>query len=155
MKNRTFLVILGIVLLVGCRPKGILSSKQMEDIFVDLHTSDAILQEAGYNYGHEEEVRAYYLALLEQHGTTQAQFDSSLVWYTAHPPISDKIYPKVIERLQAQSDASQRLLDAASSSASKPAEQWIKECQYGADWLYWQKKHEKKTQKFVYVEKLL
>ncbi|MCQ2311219.1 MAG: DUF4296 domain-containing protein [Paludibacteraceae bacterium] len=96
--------LLVVVLLVGCRPRGVLSPKQMEDLFVDLHTADGILQEAGYNYGHDEALRGYYEAVLEEHGVTQAQFDSSLVWYTANPTIFDKIYPKVINRLQEQLD---------------------------------------------------
>ncbi len=77
----------------------------MEDIFVDLHTADGILQESGYDYGHDEELRGYYQIVLDKHGTTQAQFDSSLVWYTTHPTIFDKIYPKVLDRLQAPLDA--------------------------------------------------
>ncbi|MCQ2311526.1 MAG: DUF4296 domain-containing protein [Paludibacteraceae bacterium] len=93
-----------ICLLPGCRPRNVLSPQQMEDIFVDLHTADGVLQELGYNYGHDEELRGYYQSVLRQHGTTQAQFDSSLVWYTAHPAIFDKIYPKVLERLQQQVD---------------------------------------------------
>ena len=42
--------------------------------------------------------------MLEKHGTTQAEFDSSLVWYTAHPQLFDKIYPKVIARLSAEEE---------------------------------------------------
>jgi len=102
--------------LTACRPKGILSTRQMEDILVDLHTSEGVLQVAGYNYGHDEAYRGYCLTILKQHGITQAQFDSSLVWYTAHPTIFDKIYPKVIDRLQAQHDA------YADSIAALPAE---------------------------------
>lgn len=139
----------------SCRPKGILSSQQMEDILVDLHTAEGMLQEAGYNYGHDEDVRGYYLAVLKQHKTTQAQFDTSLVWYTANPTIFDKIYPKVIERLEAQANAYQAWMDATDNNCTKSSEQWEEEMQYGLKWLYWQKKYEKKRTKFVYVEKLL
>ena len=47
------------------------------------------------------EVRSiYYAQVLEAHGITQAQFDSSLVWYTAHPQLFDKIYPRVMRNLE-------------------------------------------------------
>jgi len=155
MKNRFVILLLVVLVIAGCRPRGILSSKQMEDIFVDLHTTDAILQQMGYNFGHDEELRAYYLAVLAEHNTTQAQFDSSLIWYTANPTIFDKIYPKVIERLEAQANAYQKWVDAASQVSLKPTEKWLEECQNGLDWLYWQKKYEKKRDKFAYVKKML
>ena len=84
----------------SCRPKGILHSWEMRKLLVDLHKTDALLQMAGLQFGHEEEKRIYYVQVLEQHGVTQAQFDSSLVWYTAHPQLFDKIYPKVLADLK-------------------------------------------------------
>ena len=67
---------------------------------VDLHKTDAILQLNGMAYGHEEEKAIYYSIVLSKHGITQAQFDSSLVWYTAHPQLFDKIYPRVMAELK-------------------------------------------------------
>ncbi len=92
-------------LLVGCRPKGILHSWEMRAVIVDLHKTDALLQECGLQYGHTEEVNIYYAQVLEKHGVTQAEFDSSLVWYTAHPQLFDKIYPKVVAQLTAEREA--------------------------------------------------
>ena len=87
------------VLLTGCRPRGILSSRQMRSVLVDLHKTDALLQVHGLQHGHDFEEDRYYAAVLEEHGITQAQFDSSLVWYTHHPQLFDKIYPKVLNDL--------------------------------------------------------
>jgi hypothetical protein len=92
-------------ILSGCRPKGILHSWEMRDIMVDLHKTDALLQVSGLQYGHDEAANSYYAAVLEQHGVTQAQFDSSLVWYTAHPQLFDKIYPKVLAQLEKEKNA--------------------------------------------------
>lgn len=72
---------------------------------VDLHKTDAILQLSGFSTGHEEEKDLYYAQVLEKHGVTQAQFDSSLVWYTAHPLLFDKIYPRVLAQLEAEEEA--------------------------------------------------
>ena len=79
------------VAMLGCRPRGILSNKEMRDVLYDLHRVDGALQTAGYNYGHTQEVAAYYKSVLDKHGVTQAQFDSSLVWFTDNPQIFNKI----------------------------------------------------------------
>jgi len=150
-------VILVSVILVsvtGCRPRGVLSSKQMEDILVDMHTTDGILQEAGYSYGHDEAVRGYYLTLLEHHGVTQAQFDSSLVWYTANPTIFDKIYPKVIDRLQAQYDTYRTRMEQAEKSTQLSVGEWLQLCQKGYEIALMPQKSEKNTQKFAQFKKL-
>ena len=68
-------------------------------MLVDLHKTDAMLQLSGLQYGHDEAANIYYAMTLERHGVTQAQFDSSLVWYTAHPLLFNKIYPKVLKEL--------------------------------------------------------
>lgn len=109
------------VAIVGCRPKGVLSNKKMRDVLYDLHRADAAIQVAGYNYSHDQEVAAYYKNVLDKHGITQAEFDSSLVWYTDNPQIFNKIYPKVIERLDAdyelQKEIRERNLKEKRSSA--------------------------------------
>lgn len=99
---RVMMVVLGVLLLTGCRPRNVLSIEKMEEMIYQLHRAEAILYTKGYTYGHDEVLNAYYSALLEQHGVTQAQWDSSLVWYTDHPLLFDKMYPKVLERLQTE-----------------------------------------------------
>jgi len=153
MRYKIAILLTGVLVLAGCRPQGVLSSKQMENILVDLHTAEGMIQQAGYNYGHEEDQRAYFLSILHAHHTTQAQFDSSLVWYTANPTIFDKIYPKVIERLEAQQMNYQKYMEAVDMSTSKSLDQWLKETQYGPDWLFIRKKYEKNDIKFVYIKK--
>ena len=93
-----------IVVLSGCRPREVLSSRQMRRILVDLHKTDAVLQANGLQHGHDAQEDACYALVLERHGVTQAQFDSSLVWYTNHPQIFDKIYPKVVADLEKEKE---------------------------------------------------
>lgn len=97
--------------LAGCRPKGVLSSREMRDVLYDLHRADGAIQVSGYNYSHDEELAACYKSVLDKHGITQAQFDSSLVWYTDNPQIFNKIYPKVVARLEADLATEQALRD--------------------------------------------
>lgn len=105
IKYQAVLLLIAAMCLIGCRPRGILSSRQMRAVMVDLHKTDALLQVSGLQYGHNEAEDIYYAMVLEQHGITQAQFDTSLVWYTAHPQLFDKIYPKVLAQLAAERDA--------------------------------------------------
>lgn len=73
----------------------------MREVLYDLHRTDAAIQVAGYNYGHNETLGKYYYTTLQKHGITQEQFDSSLVWYTDNPNRFRTIYPRVISRLEA------------------------------------------------------
>jgi len=89
-------------LFAGCRPKGILRSGEMRDILIDLHKTDGMIQVAGLSSSETGVRDAYYAEVLDKHGVTQAEFDSSLVWYTAHPQFFNKIYPKVMQALEAE-----------------------------------------------------
>lgn len=97
---------LSIILLAAClsgctvRPRGVLSGRKMEQVLYDLHRADGILQVSGDYYHKDNAVNPYYLSVMEKNGITQAQFDSSLVWYTDNPQIFNKIYPRVIRRLE-------------------------------------------------------
>ena len=96
----------------GCRPRSVLSNREMRDVLYDMHRADAAIQVAGYNYAHDIEVAGYYKNVLDKYGITQAQFDSSLVWYTNNPQIFNKIYPKVLERLEADFECEKQLREA-------------------------------------------
>lgn len=95
-------VLCALIAMTACRPKGVLSSSAMKEVLEDLHKTEAMLQTAGLKPSDQEIKSIYYAQVLERHAVTQAEFDSSLVWYTAHPQLFDKIYPKVIADLQAE-----------------------------------------------------
>ena len=93
------------VLMTACRPSNVLDEATMENLLHDMHRIEGILYEEGYSIDKTDEIAAYYSVLLSKYGVTQAQFDSSLVWYTDHPTRFDKIYPRILERLQAEREA--------------------------------------------------
>lgn len=105
MKKPIYICILLACALVGCRPHDILSRRQMQAVLIDLHKTEAVMQVSGYStFAYADvESKAYYITL-QKHNLTQAQFDSSLVWYTKHPQLFDKIYPKIITQLEAERD---------------------------------------------------
>ena len=95
-------VLLVCVAMLGCRPRGVLSNREMREVLYDLHRADGAIQVAGY-----------YKNVLDKHGITQAEFDSSLVWFTDNPQIFNKIYPKVIARLETDLEVEKQIRDAA------------------------------------------
>ena len=105
-------VLLVCVAMLGCRPRGVLSNREMRDVLYDLHRTDGAVQVAGYNYSHDQELAGYYKNVLDKHGITQAEFDSSLVWFTDNPQIFNKIYPKVIEMLEADIQVEEQIREA-------------------------------------------
>lgn len=98
---RFFLGLGFILLLNACEghPRGILSQSDMTDVLTDLHKLDGCLYEKGYQYGHFDDKAPYYNFVLNKHGITEAQFDSSLVWYTKNPKQFEEIYTNVLTQL--------------------------------------------------------
>ena len=69
--------------LIGCkpkRPKGILSEGKMEKVMVDYHLAQGMAEVS--NEGDMEATRYKYIqAVFKKHHITEAEFDSSLVYY--------------------------------------------------------------------------
>lgn len=98
MKQNKIILFAILMLFAACttKPDEVIPSRKMTRVLVDLHKAEGAIQNLGYNYGHDETVRQLYVATLEHHNVTQAQFDSSLVWYTDHPKIFNRIYMRVV-----------------------------------------------------------
>src|ERR1035437_454856 len=88
------------LLLSSCgRPKGVLNERQMAYVLTEMHKTDAAMGERGITYGRYKEKAPYYKYIFKKYDISQAQFDSSLVWYTKNPRIFDNIYEKVLTNL--------------------------------------------------------
>ena len=96
------ILLMSTLALSSCRGDGVLSSHKMVVVLTDLHRMDGMLQVKNYKYGADTDEAAYYDAVLNKHNVTRAEFDSSLVWYTQHPQRFNKLYPRVISRLEAE-----------------------------------------------------
>ena len=157
IKHQTSNILILLILaagLVACRPKGILHSWEMRDVIVDLHKTDALMQVTGISSNNKEVRSIYYAQVLQEHGITQAEFDSSLVWYTAHPQLFDKIYPRVLAQLDKEEAAFLKAHPELEST--EPMEQthepvpvftrteldsvlWVTQHGYDNSWEYWQR----------------
>ena len=96
------IILLGFIFLLSAcdgRPKGVLSQSKMADILVEMHKTDAYLAEKGLSNGQYSNKAPYYNFILKKYGISQAQFDSSLVWYTINPQRFENVYDNVISQL--------------------------------------------------------
>ena len=89
--------------LVACkpsRPGGILSEKKMENVLVDYHLAQGIAEAQSGN----REVDTYknVHAVFLKHHITEAEFDSSLVYYSIHAEKLSEIYKHVTARVEAR-----------------------------------------------------
>ncbi|MEI7504218.1 MAG: DUF4296 domain-containing protein, partial [Paludibacter sp.] len=81
------------------RPKGVLNESEMTDVLTEMHRLDGTMAAKGLQYGNYQEKAQYYSFILKKYDISQAQFDSSLVWYTKNPKTFDVIYDNVLARL--------------------------------------------------------
>lgn len=81
------------------RPKGVLNKNEMTNILVEMHKFEGAIEVQGIYTDQSELKNKYYKSILEKYNTSQAQFDSSLVWYTKNPKRFDKIYEDVFAQL--------------------------------------------------------
>lgn len=104
---------LGILLaLVSCnhQREGVLSKAQMTDLLVDVHKSEAVIALNYSKFPNDSTKRIIREAVFERHNITQAQFDSSLVWYGNHIEDYMEIYDQVIERLNKENEEIKTLI---------------------------------------------
>lgn len=88
---------------VGCKPTvpdDVIQPDDMEDILYDYYLSREMAQKPS-GEGNSSYLRTlYYKAVLEKYGVTEAEFDSSLVYYYGHADDFAKIYRRVNDRMQ-------------------------------------------------------
>ncbi len=90
------------ILLAGCKPgvpSEYLQPGELEDILYDYHVADGMAYADG-NYAELAYRRkAYREAALKKYGITQAELDSSLVYYYRHTAMLHEIYSNLAKRL--------------------------------------------------------
>ena len=98
--------VLLLFLFVSCKkqPEGVLSENRMVDLLVDVHKSEAVMALNYNKFSNDEKKRAVREAVFMRHNTTQAEFDSSLVWYGNHIDKYMGVYDRVIERLNKENE---------------------------------------------------
>lgn len=96
------IVVFALSFITGCKPsipKGIISPGDMEDILYDYHVSRTMADQIPSDKSREYDEMMLMHAMLKKHGVTEAEFDSSLVYYFSHVDKFSKIYQEVTKRL--------------------------------------------------------
>lgn len=102
MRRCVFIISVFVLLAVSCsdRPKDILSEDKMLDVMTDLQIAEAYDRSGEsprefQGYGKEK----LGLGVLQQHGVTEEEMDSTLAWYGRNMDEYAKLYKKIDERL--------------------------------------------------------
>jgi len=79
------------------RPRTVLSNQQMSEVLYDYHLTKTLI--SNRNVREDEEKQAYMDAVFRKHGITEADFDSSLVWFSHNPEELVKVYDLVSSKM--------------------------------------------------------
>jgi hypothetical protein len=95
-----------IVLIVSCdeppipKPEQLVSEKKMIDMLVDIHLAEAMFGQLRYDSDYSKLTSAdYYYSVLEKHNMPDSIFEKSLVYYASEPRDFEKMYQKVLDKL--------------------------------------------------------
>ena len=109
MKRSVYCLLALIVLTVSCKPtvpSSVIQPDDMEDLLYDYHIAQALATQQGTDDAARNfNTRRYFLSVLKKHDVTEADFDSSLVYYYSHVDRLNKIYTRVNERLAGEGKA--------------------------------------------------
>lgn len=85
------------------RPSGVISDRKMQAILYDYHLAQAVAEQAG----EDTQLQRYLLvqSVFKKHGVTEAQFDSSMIYYNTNPKLLLAIYSRLEQRYQAEAKA--------------------------------------------------
>ena len=81
---KVFFLLIAAIVTVGCKPtvpSEYISPDEMEDVLYDYYMSQAMATVDSKDGRIEYNRRTYFLAVLKKHDLTEAQFDSSMVYY--------------------------------------------------------------------------
>lgn len=110
-RNITWTLLLGAALLVGCGkqiPTDVIQPDRMENILYDYHLSISMSNNLSYSDNYQKE--AYKNYVFRKYSITEAEFDSSMVWYTRHTEELAAIYKRLGERFRKEKKQVQTLL---------------------------------------------
>lgn len=91
--------------IIACKPttpRQFIQPDEMEDLLVEYHMTRALAQSEQPYHEQDYRKKLYWESVLSNHNLTQAEFDSSLVYYYTRADRFEPIYRRVLNRLQDQ-----------------------------------------------------
>ncbi len=124
-RNRFWAGLLAAALLAGCGkqvPRSVIQRDKMEQILYDYHLGVSMSGNPGSSENYQKE--AYKQYVFAKHQVTEAEFDSSMVWYTRHADELAAIYKKLGTRFRDEKKEMQGLLSlrGGKPSVSRPGD---------------------------------
>lgn len=110
---RWVIIMVGLSFLMGCGkqiPGDIIQPEQMEEVLYDYHLSVSMTNNLEYSENYKKTSFNNYV--FQKHGITEAEFDSSMVWYTRHVEELTAIYANLSERFKQDKERIAAALDA-------------------------------------------
>lgn len=102
---RPLLLVLTGLTLWSCAPSlpsGILDEQEMEDVLVDIHLAQGMAETEGQT---ADVARYKYIqSVFRKHDITEAEFDSSMVYYCQYSEKMQHIYTKVVDRIKTEAE---------------------------------------------------
>lgn len=126
MKRLGYILLLLLALAAGFTacdkaPSGIIKESKMEDLLVDIYKAQAYIDNHPDEFDSDSSRQAMKQAVFNKYHITQADYDTSLVWYAHNIETYDKVYKKVIDRL---GDEQKKLQKQAGMSGTVVAGQY-------------------------------
>lgn len=107
MRTRSLLLsVLLLSVLCSCQeslPYGVLSESRMESVLVDYHLAQSMAESQSSDLAANRYL--YVRAALDKHHVSEEQFDSSMVYWSAHAEILKQIYERVEKRVESRARA--------------------------------------------------
>ena len=79
-------------------PEDIIQPQAMENLLYDYHLATTMSNDLPYDENYKKQ--AYLAYVFQKHGVTEAEFDSSMVWYSRHSDEMNTIYQNLQRRME-------------------------------------------------------
>lgn len=104
-------ILFSLLFLISCkvkRPESIIPESTMENLLYDYHIAKTLGDDVNYNESYKKVL--YIDAVFRKYGITQAEFDSSMVWYTRNTEVLAKVYENVTNRFKSKQASINKLI---------------------------------------------
>lgn len=86
-------------------PDGILKEKDMQSVMVDMYIAEAMIGADYQKYQGDEKKEALYESVFRKHNISQAEYDSSIIWYGKNLKIYMEVYDGVLAEIETRTKA--------------------------------------------------
>lgn len=124
--RRLLYIIVALVAVCSCKrtPDYVIKTDEMSALLADMHMAEAVVENNYSTYASDSSRMALKQAVLEHHGVTLEQFDTSLVWYGHNIGEYLKVYDGTLALLRERQAAAGSASVLSMSIGGDSAEVW-------------------------------